>query len=141
VEVARLEPGRRLVGAVVEDDGRAYADAAIAIDGGDIRAGDPIVGIALVEGRHSHRPDPIFHQFTDGIMDHRADDAGLEAEAVRQVGGDVELSAADMDTALGRFAERDDSWVQAVDKRAQRHQVQRAGRRYSQSILHTLLLY
>jgi len=38
--------------------------------------------------------------------------AGVEAEAVRQVGGDVELAAADVDVAVRRLAERDDAGVE-----------------------------
>ena len=81
---------------------------------------------ALVEGRDAHRPHALGDQVADGVVHHRRGDAGLQAEAVGQVGGHVELAAADVDLALGGLAEGDDARVQAMDQRAQRHQVQRA---------------
>ena len=62
--------------------------------------------------------------------------AGLQAEAVRQVGGDVELAAADMDLALGRLAKGDDSRVQAVDQGTERYEVQSAVRTNFQTHVH-----
>ena len=53
----------------------------------------------------------------------------LQAEAVGEVGGDVELAAADMNLALGGLAEGDDAWVQTMNQGAQGHQVQSASRR------------
>ena len=59
------------------------------------------------------------------------------AKAVRQVGGDVELAAADVDLAAVRLAERDDPRVQPVDQGAQGHEVQRAVLKDIQTILHS----
>ncbi len=47
-------------------------------------------------------------------------------KAIRQIRGDVELAAAHVDLALGRFAERNDSRVQPVDQRAERQKIERA---------------
>ena len=136
VEVARLELGAGLVAAVVEDHGRAHALAAVAIDGGHVGAVDAVVLEVLVEGLHAHGPHPLGDQVADGIIHHRRGDAGLQAEAVGQVGGDVKLAAADVDLALGRLAERDDARVQAVDEGAEGHKVQRATLTDIQAMLH-----
>ena len=45
----------------------------------------------------------------DRVVDHRGGDAGLEAEAVGQVRGAVELAAAHVDRAARGLAERDDA--------------------------------
>jgi hypothetical protein len=62
----------------------------------------------------------------DGVIHHGAGDAGVQAEAIGQVGGAVELAAADVDLAFGRLAERDDARVQTIHQRAQREEIQRA---------------
>ena len=79
----------------------------------------------LVEGLHAHRPHALGDQVADGIIHHRRGDAGLQAEAIGQVGGDVEFAAADVDLALGRLAEGDDARVEPVDQGAEGHKVQR----------------
>ena len=78
----------------------------------------------LVEGLDAHRLHALRDQIPDRIVDHRRHDAGLQSEAVRQVGGDIEFTAADMDLILVRLAKRDDAGVQAMDQSAERHQVQ-----------------
>ena len=90
----------------------------------------------FVKGPHAHRPHPLGDEVADGVIHHRGGDAGLEAETVGQVGGDVELAAADMDFALAGLAEGDDARVKAVDQRAQGHQVKRATWRDIQAIFH-----
>jgi hypothetical protein len=47
-------------------------------------------------------------------------------EAVGQVGGAIELTAADVDLAFGRLAEGNDARVEAMDQRAERDEIQRA---------------
>ena len=47
-------------------------------------------------------------------------------KAVGQVGGAVELAAADVDVALRGLAERDDARVQTVDQRAERQEIEGA---------------
>src|SRR5439155_10989539 len=111
--------------------------AAVAVDSGDVRAGDSVVLEPLVEGPDAHRLHAFRDQIPDRIVDHRRHDAGLHAEAVRQVGGDVELTTADMDLALARLAKRDEPRIQAVDKGAQGHEVQRALLTDVQTVLHS----
>ena len=72
----------------------------------------------LVERLHAHRAHALGDQVADRVIHHRGRDAGVQAEAVGQVGGAVELAAADVDVALGRLAERDDARVQAMDQGA-----------------------
>ena len=126
VEVARLQLRRRLVAAVVEDDGRAHAVAAIAVDRGHVRAPGAVVLEHLVERRHAHRPHPPGDQIADRVLDHRRRDAGAQAEAVGQVGGGVELAAADVDRAGRGLAKRDDARVEPVNERAEREEVESA---------------
>ena len=71
VEVAGLEQAAGLVGAVVEDDRRADAVAAVAVDGGDVRPADAVVLEPLVERRDAHLADAGLHQLADGVVDHR----------------------------------------------------------------------
>ncbi len=125
VEVARLQARRRLVRTVIEHHRRAHALAAIAVDGGDVRAGNTVVGEPLEEGAHAHGADALRDQIADGVVDHRRGHAGLQAEAVGQVGGHVELAAADVDLAFGGLAEGDDPRVQSVHHRAKGQEIQR----------------
>ena len=124
VEVARLELRRRLVGAVVEDDRAAHAVAAVAVDGGHVRPGDAVVREPLVERPHAHRADALGDQVADRVVDHGRGDAGAQAEAVGEVGGDVELAAADVDLARVCLAERDDPGIETVDQGAERKKVE-----------------
>ena len=73
--------------AVVEDDGGAHAVAAVAVDGGHVRAADAVVLEVLVEGPDAHRADALGDQVADGVIDHGGGDAGFQAEAIGQVGG------------------------------------------------------
>ncbi len=91
----------------------------------------------LVEGRDAHGPHALGDQIADGIVDHRGRDARLHAEAVGQVGGAVELAAADVDLAFSRLAERDDPRIEAVDKRAEGDEIQRAFLTDIQTVLHS----
>src|SRR5919205_1538907 len=126
VEVARLQERGGLVRAVVEDDGGADAVAAVAVDGGEVGAAHAVVLEPLVEGLDAHRADALLHEVADGVGDHRRDDAGVEAEAVGEVGRAVELAARDVYVAARGLAEGDDAGVDAVDERAQRDEVERA---------------
>ena len=99
VEVARLEQRRGLVGAVVEDDRRADAVAAVAVDRRHVRPAGAVVLEVLVERRDAHRAHALGDQIADRVVDHRGRDAGAQAETVGQVRGDVELAAADVDRA------------------------------------------
>ena len=80
----------------------------------------------LVERLYAHRAHALGDQLADRVIHHRGRDAGFQAETIGQVGGAIELAAADVNLAFGRLAERDDPRVQAVDQRAQRQEIQRA---------------
>ncbi len=125
VEVARLEQGAGFVAAVVEDDGGAHALAAVAIDGGHVGAVDAVVLEALVEGFDAHGPHALGDQVADGVIHHGGGDAGLQAEAVGEVGGDVEFAAADVDLAFRGLAEGDDAGVETMDQGAEGQEIQR----------------
>ena len=141
IEVARLEQRAGFVGAVVEHHGRAHAVAAVAVDGGHVGAGHAVVLEALVERLDAHGPHALGDQVADGIIHHGGGDAGLHAEAVRQVGGAVELAAADVDLALGGLAEGDDAGVQTVHQCAQGNEIQRGIRTDVQTMTHFALLF
>jgi hypothetical protein len=97
VKVARLQLRRRFVRAVVEDDGRADALAAVAVDGGDVWAAHAVVLEPLEEGADAHRSHALRDEVADGVVDHRGDDASVHAETVGEIRGAVELAAADVD--------------------------------------------
>ena len=80
----------------------------------------------LIKRLDAHGSDPFGNEAADRIIGHRRGDAGPQAETVRQVGGAIELPAADVDQALVGFAERDDARIQTVDEGAQGDKVQRA---------------
>ena len=80
----------------------------------------------LVERRHSHRAHLRRNQLADRVFHHRAGDAGSESEAIGEVGGGVELAAADVNRAGRGFAERDDARIEPVNQRAEREEVERA---------------
>ncbi len=88
--------------AVVEDDGGAHALAAVAIDSGHVRAEHAIVREVFIERRDAHGADALGDEIADGIIGHGGGDAGLEPEAIREISGDVELTAADVDEAFRR---------------------------------------
>ena len=60
----------------------------------------------------------------DGVIHHRRSDAGLQAEAIGQIGGDIEFAAADVNVALRCLSKRDDARVETMDKTANRHEVE-----------------
>ena len=124
------------VAAVIKDHGRAHALAAVAIDGGHVGAVDAVMFEVFVERLDAHGAHPLGDQVADGIIHHGADDARLHAEAVRQVGGAIELAAADVDLALGGLAEGDDSRVQTMHKGAQGNKIQPAVRTNIQTVIH-----
>ena len=139
IEIAGLQQRSGFVGAVVENHRCAHTVALVAIDGRDIRARDAVVLEALIERPHAHGFDPLSHQIADRVTNHRRSDACLQTKAVRQVGRDVELAAADVNLALGRLAKRNDARVQTVDQCAQRQEVQRALVPNFQTIAHAIL--
>ena len=126
LEVARLELAGGLVAAVVEDHRGPDPLAAVAVDCRHVRAAHPVVLEAPVEGLDAHRTNAFGDQVADRVVHHRGRDPGVEPEAVGQVGGDVEFTAARVNVAVARLAERDDPRVQAVDQGAEGQEVQRA---------------
>src|SRR5437016_1012862 len=120
IEVSRLETRCRLVRAVVKDDRSAHAVTAVTIDGGNVRPTDSIVLETFIEWLDPHRPYTLGNQFADWVIHHRRRYPGLQAEAIRQIGGDVVFTAADMNLTFGRFAKGNDARIEAMDHRAQR---------------------
>src|SRR5688572_21670070 len=115
-----LELRRSLFSPVVKDNRAAHTVAAIAIDGGDVWPTNSVVLEALVEGFHPHRSNPLGNQVADWVVHHRRHNPGSEAEAVSQIGGDIKLSTAHMNPALGRLPEWNNSRIQAMDQSAER---------------------
>src|SRR5450759_3001957 len=139
IEVAGLELRRGLIATVIEDDGRTNAMAAIAVHGGDVGAGDAVVLEMPVERLDTNGTNTLGDQISNGIGDHGRRDAGVQAEAVREIGRDVELTTADMDVAMVRFAEGNDAGVETVDQGPQADKVQ--GTRFGdvQAVVHCAL--
>ena len=140
IEVARLQLRGGFVAAIVEDHWSANAMSAIAVDGGHVRTGDAVVLEPLVERAHSHGTHAFGNQLADRVIDHRRSDARLHSEAVREVRGHIEFAAAHMDLALARLAERNDTWIQAMNQSAEGQQVERAIGADIQTIAHPYLL-
>ena len=127
VEVAGLEKACGFVAAVVEHDGSANAVSLVAVDGGHVGSANAVVAEAFVEGFDAHRADAFVDEFADGVVDHGGGDAGFELEAVGEIGGAVEFTAADVDGALAGFAEGDDARVEAVDEGTEGEEVEGTG--------------
>ncbi len=125
VHVAGFHLRRGLVAAVIENDRRTNALPAIAVDGGHVGPAHAVVFEVFVEGLDAHGAHAFCDQFADGVVDHGGDDAGPHAEAVGEIGGDIELAATDMDAAFGCLAEGDDTGIEAVHQGTQRQKIQR----------------
>src|SRR5262245_43121383 len=111
LKVARLEPGGRLVAAVVKHNRRSNAHPTITVDCRHIGAGHSIVGKTFIERFHSHCLDSLGNQVTDGIVHHRRRNAGLKLKAVCQVCSHVEFAATHMNLTLYGLAKWDDSRI------------------------------
>lgn len=136
VKIAGLQLLGGFVGAVIEHDGSANAQTAVAIDRGHVGAMHAIVYEVFVERLHAHRPYALGDQVADGIIHHRGGDACGKAETVREVGGYIELAPADVNLAFGGFTEGNDAGVQAVDKRTKGEEVECAVRPDVQAVFH-----
>ena len=141
VEIARLELRGGFIRAVVEHHRGAHALAAVAVDGGHVGTVDAVVLESLVKWLDAHGPHALGDQVADRVIHHGRGDAGLQAEAIRQIGGAVELAAADVDLALGRLAEGNDARIEAMDQRAQGEKIQCAFWFDIQSVFHWVLLF
>jgi hypothetical protein len=95
---------------------------------------------SFVKRLHAHRADALVDELADRIIDHRADDAGLEPETIGEIRRAVEFAAADMDVAVRGFAERDDAGIKTVDERAEGKEVERAGFTDVQAVFHSRML-
>src|SRR5262249_28873536 len=126
VEVAGLEFGSGLVGAVVEDDRPADAVAAIAVYRREIRPANAIVVEPLVEGRDAGLADAGLHEFADAVADPGGGDAGAQAEAIGEVRRDVVLPAGDVDVEATRLAKRRGAGIEAVNERPEGEEIEGA---------------
>ena len=127
VEIARLEQGAGFVRSVVEDHRRPHAVAAIAVDGGDVRAAHAVVLEPFVERRDAGFAHARLHQFADAVVDHGRRDAGAQAEAIGQIGGDVVFAAGDVDVERARLAKRNDARIEPMHEGAEGEEVEIAG--------------
>ena len=126
IEIARFQEPGGFVRAVIEHHRGAHAVAAVAIHRRHIWAAHAIVLEVLIERTDAHGLHALGDQVAHRIVHHGGGDARLHAEAVREVGGAIELAAGNVDQALGGLAERDDSGIQAMDECAQGHEIQGA---------------
>ena len=126
IEVSWLELSGGFVASVVENNRRAYSVAAIAVHRGHVRPLNAVVFKVLVNRLHPHRFDALGDEFADGVIHHCGGDTGLKTETIREVSGYVEFAPADVDLALGSFAERDDSRIEPMDKCAKGEEIERS---------------
>ena len=124
------------VAAVVKHHGRADTLAAIGIDRGQIRAADAVVFEIFIKRLDPHGPHALGNQVANRVIHHRAGDAGVQAEAVGEIGRHVEFAAADMDVAMGRLAEGDDAGIEAMDQGAKGEEIEGAVRADIQAVFH-----
>jgi len=75
-----------------------------------------VMFVMFVKRLYPHRPHPFSNQITNRIIDHRASEAGLEPEAIREVCGHIEFTTAYMNVTARRFAEGDHAGVQPVNQ-------------------------
>ncbi len=126
IEIAGLQHRARFICAIVKYHRRPNAEPAVAVDRRHVRTSDAVVFETLVERLNAHGADVLGNQVADGIVHHRARDAGGDAEAVRKIGGDVKFASAHMNFAFRGFAERDYARIQAIHQCAQRQQTESA---------------
>ena len=138
VDVSGLQLGRSFIAAVVEDHRGADALAAIAVDRRHVRTVDAVVFEMPVEWRDAHCTHALGDQVADRVVNHRRSDAGLQPEAIREIGRDVEFTAADVDVAVGGFPEGNDSGIETMDQCAEGQEVQGAVRTDVQAVFHWL---
>ena len=113
-KVSRLELCGRFIRTVVEHHRGTDTLPAVTVHSCHIGTSNAIVLEALVERLHPHGAYPFGDKVADRIINHRGHDAGVQSEAIRQVGGNIELTATHMDMALRCLAKRDDAWIQTM---------------------------
>ena len=116
VKVSWFQLSSRFVATVVEHDGSTHPLALIAEDRGHVGTGDTIMLEVFIERFYSHRADAFGNQVTDGIIHHRRGHPRRESETVGQIRRNVKLAATDVDLALRRLAERNDSRVESMNQ-------------------------
>src|SRR5579871_4288049 len=136
IEIPGLEQRPCFVRAIVENHRRAYPKASIAVDGGHVGPGGPVVLEGLIEGADTGGAHPLGDQVADRIVDHGADNGGLHAKAVGKIGGDIELAAAYVDLTIGGFPKGNDARLEAMDQSANRGKIERGLRKNVQNLSH-----
>jgi len=81
----------------------------------------------FVKWAHAHLAHAGLDHLADGVFDHGGGDAGGEAEAVGEVGGDIVFAARDVHVEAARLAEGDHPGVEAVNQSADREKIEVAG--------------
>ena len=127
VEITGLEQGAGFIRAVVEDDRRAHAVAAIAVNGGHIGPADAVVLEPFVERRHAGFPHAALDELADRIIDHCGRDACLHSEAIRETRSDVVFAAGDVNVDRPRLPERNHARVEPMHERTERQEIELAG--------------
>ena len=82
---------------------------------------------APVDALDAHLPYVALDLGPDGVIDHGARHRGLLSEAARQIGGDVEFAARDMDLVVIGEPEGDDARVEPRDEGAQGEEIDGIG--------------
>lgn len=95
VAIPAGEARSSFVAAGVEDHGRPNAEALVAVDRRHVGARHAVVDKVLIDGANTDGADAFGYEVADGIVNHRGDDCGVHAEAVREVRSHVELAATD----------------------------------------------
>ena len=98
--------------------------AAIAVDRGDVRAAHAVVLEPFVKRRDAGFAHAALHQLADAVLDHGRGDAGAQAEAIGQVGGDVVFAAGDVDVERAGLAKGDHARIEPVDQRPEGEEVE-----------------
>src|SRR5207302_661811 len=75
---------------------------------------------------HAHGLHAFADQVANGIVDHRGGDARPESEAVSEVGGDIEFTAAHVNVALVSLAKGDDAGIEPVDQSTEGKKIESA---------------
>ena len=96
----------------------------VAVNRRHVRSIDPVMFEFLIERPHPHRPHAFCYEITNRILHHRRGNPGFHSKTVGEVRRNVEFASADVNFTFGRFAERDDSWIQAMNQGSKRKKIQ-----------------
>ena len=120
LKITRLQLRRRFVATIVKHHRRAHALPAVAVNGGHVGPVHAVVFEMFVKRLHAHGAHAFRDQIANRIFHHRGRNAGVEAKTIGEICGDVKFTAADVDIAVGRFAEGNNARIQPMHQRAQR---------------------